>query len=260
MRNRFPAEDVTLFNSDAGRWEHDLTIKFVADYGANVFPVVSAPALMKDLWVDGSDKPMEHKVNPEAPLTFVGLAIWKHRFPSRRAQFCTEILKLRPQRRWIKENVTEDYVRYIGNRRDESKARSATPFRRWDEYFDCEIIAPVFDWTKQMCFDYVKAHGESVNPLYAKGAKKVGCKQCVNGTKDDVLNTALRFPWVIDEIREAEKEVGSSFFPPNMIPGKVVAFVDEVVEWAKTKRGGRQQLFEILHEREACESKYGLCE
>lgn len=260
VRNRYPAEDVIALNTDAGEWEHPLTVKSVDDYSAHVFPVTRVIPLMKDIWADGSGKPEEYGVNPDAPLTFVGLAIWKHRFPSRRAQFCTEILKLRPQRRWVRDNVTDDYVRYIGNRRDESKAREGTPFSRWDEFFDCEVRAPLADWTKQMCFDYVKAHGEPINPLYAQGAKKVGCKQCVNGSKDDILNTAIRFPFVIDEIRQAESEVGATFFPPFTIPGRQIAFVDEVVEWSKTKRGGRQQLFPILHEREACESKYGLCE
>lgn len=37
-------------------------------------------------------------------------------------------------------------------------------------------------------------------------------------------------------------------------------WIDEVVEWSRTDRGGRQ--FNILNqlERPACESKFGLCE
>jgi 3'-phosphoadenosine 5'-phosphosulfate sulfotransferase (PAPS reductase)/FAD synthetase len=37
-------------------------------------------------------------------------------------------------------------------------------------------------------------------------------------------------------------------------------FVDDVVRWARSARGGRQDMFPIMHERPACESKYGLCE
>jgi len=44
------------------------------------------------------------------------------------------------------------------------------------------------------------------------------------------------------------------------VPGKYINTIDEVLEWARTSRAGRQQMFPILHEREGCESKYGLCE
>jgi hypothetical protein len=40
-----------------------------------------------------------------------------------------------------------------------------------------------------------------------------------------------------------------------------VNFIDDVVEWAKTDRGGRQQnIFRVLNEPASCESKFGLCE
>lgn len=55
-------------------------------------------------------------------MTFDKMIEVKRRPPSRKAQFCTEILKLRPQKRWLVENVTDDYERYTGLRRDESGA------------------------------------------------------------------------------------------------------------------------------------------
>jgi predicted SAM-dependent methyltransferase len=36
--------------------------------------------------------------------------------------------------------------------------------------------------------------------------------------------------------------------------------IDQIVEWVHTARGGRRQLLTIMHERQACESEYGLCE
>jgi 3'-phosphoadenosine 5'-phosphosulfate sulfotransferase (PAPS reductase)/FAD synthetase len=67
-------------------------------------------------------------------------------FPSRKAQFCTEYLKLAPQKRWIDENLTAngiDFVRYSGVRRDESATGgSDAPERSWDTYFDCELVQP----------------------------------------------------------------------------------------------------------------------
>lgn len=45
-----------------------------------------------------------------------------------------------------------------------------------------------------------------------------------------------------------------------MVPGLAMNHVDQVVEWAKTTHGGKQQGLHVLYERPACESKFGLCE
>lgn len=129
----------------------------------------------------------------------------------------------------------------------------------WDDYYNCELHHPIVDWTKQMCFDYVKLHGEPINPLYTMGFNRVGCAPCINSGKKDVLAWAQRFPEMIDKVRQYEKEVGRTFFPP-MVPGKEINWVDEVVEWSKTVHGGKQYSLEILYERSSCESDYGLCE
>lgn len=143
---------------------------------------------------------------------------------------------------------------------DESEARSTTPWRQWEEYFDCECMNPIYDWTKQMAFDYVRSFNERVNPLYSLGFNRVGCAPCINSGKDDILNWAQRFPEMIDKVRRWEEQVGRTFFAP-MVPGLATNWVDEVVAWAKTDRGGRQpNMFRVLNEPMACESKFGLCE
>ena len=110
-----------------------------------------------------------------------------------------------------------------------------------------------------MCFDYVRAHGEQVNPLYSLGFMRVGCAPCINSGKDDILNWATRFPEMIDKVRTWEQQVGRTFFAP-CVPGMAINWIDDVVAWAKTDRGGRQNnLFRILPPP-ACESRFGLCE
>ena len=265
VRNRYPKEDVILTNSDAGGWEHRLTKEFVAWYSENVHPVLSTPARVKDMWITPGFAETKG-MDGEAILTFEEMVKIKGRPPSRKAQFCTEKLKLIPQKRWLAEAfgpggqyAGEDYCRYTGVRRDESESRKNAPIESWDEWFDCPLHYPIADWTKQMCFDYVKAHGEQVNPLYSLGFNRVGCAPCINSGKDDVANWDRRSPETIDKVRALELYTGRTFFHP-CVPGKYTNTIDEVVEWARTSRGGRQQLLPVLHEREACESKYGLCE
>jgi 3'-phosphoadenosine 5'-phosphosulfate sulfotransferase (PAPS reductase)/FAD synthetase len=260
--NRYPSEDVLLLNSNAGGNEHPLTTEFVAAYSASIFPVQPVIPLAKD--IDDHPGAMARLgIQPEDLLLFPMLAKIYNRFPSKMAQFCTESLKIKPTLRWVKEHLgpEEEYCRYAGVRRDESKKRRDTPFEAWDDLFDCKVYHPLADWTKQMCFDYVLQYQEPVNHLYTLGFERVGCAPCVNSRKEDIRNWADRFPPMIDKVRAWEEETGKTFFPP-MIPRGEHAYnwVDEVVAWSRTDRGGYQ--FNILKtlEREPCESKFGLCE
>ena len=258
--NRYDASDVILLNSDAGGNEHPLTTEFIEHYSKTVHPVIITNATVADMGTRAKGKIAEMGLKPDDPLTFDLLAMLKQRFPSRRAQFCMEHLKVAPQRRWMQEHLPDgDYVRYTGVRGDESHNRSGTQFNEWDDYFDCDRCNPVFDWTKQMCFDYVRAHDEEVNPLYSLGFTRVGCAPCINSGKDDILRWAQRFPEMIDKVRDWEKRVGRTFFAP-CVPSMKFNFVDDVVAWAGTVRGGKQIGLHVLKERPACESQFGLCE
>lgn len=259
VRNRFPAEDIILLNSNAGGNESPITEAFIDEYSRTVFPVLKAPGIVADMWkTEGFAGTKGLRGTDE--LTFTEMIKIKGRAPSRMAQFCTEKLKLVPQRRWVDEHVTDDYERYTGVRRNESAARKNTPVREWDDYFDCYVNHPITDWTKKMCFEYVTAHGEEYNPLYKLGFGRVGCAPCINSGKDDILLWQQRYPEMIEKVRQMEAETGRTFFAP-MVPGMAINTIDEVLEWATTGRGGRQQDFiRIYEERPACESKFGLCE
>src|SRR5579885_1471849 len=227
-RQTFPQEDILLLNSDAGGNEHPLTEGFIRWYSVNVFPVTVVCALLKDLGDvgtrDGATRERRLTLGEEEPLTFDKLAFVKGIFPSRKAQFCTEHLKLAPQKRWLDDNLTAQgirYARYIG----------------------------------------VRA-GEDINPLYKLGFTRVGCAPCINSSKADIRNWAARFPEMIDKVRRWEQSVGRTFFAP-VVPGKDINWIDEVVTWSRTERGGRQfslPFVEAQAESGTCISKYGLCE
>ncbi len=261
---------IIALNTRAGDNEHPITEQFVADYSREVWPVVVVTPLVRDLGDVGTRDGFEPKrrretLDENAPLTFDLLAWVKGRFPSRKAQFCSEYLKLAPQVRWCLENLVErgyDYERYVGVRRDESLARRDTPDRRWDEYFDTHVNYPIASWRKEHCFAVVEAMGEEVNPLYRMGFGRVGCAPCINSSKEDIRNWSARFPEMIDKVREWERRVGRTFFYP-CVPGMEINWIDDVVAWSKTARGGRQltlPLFEEEAQSGGCVSKYGLCE
>lgn len=276
--NRYPVEDVILTNSPAGNWEDELTLKFIAQYSAKVHPVVMVPGIVGDMWeTPNFTDTFKRKPGNEwaidlvndTELTFTLMVKIKGRAPSRKAQFCTEKLKLVPQRRWIKQQFGpggqfegQAYVRYTGVRRDESDTRKNTPFESWDEWYDCTLYAPIADFTKKMCFDYVEAHGEAYNPLYRMGFNRVGCAPCINSSREDLVMWNLKRPENIAKVERLEADTGRTFFAP-MVPGHYTNGIATVMDWAMTmKRGGHedQPAFPILQERPSCESKYGLCE
>lgn len=263
--NRYPASDVILCNSNAGGNEHPLTEEFVQWYSVNVHPVERIYSTIADMWVTPGAAE-ERGYDGSAVLDFETLIKIKGRAPSRKAQFCTEKLKLIPQKHWIAREfgptgryAGESYVRYTGVRRDESAARKDQAIESWDQWFDCELHCPLADWTKQMCFDYVKAHGENINPLYTLGFSRVGCAPCINSNREDIRNWVMRFPEMIDKVRGWEERTGRTFFSP-IVPGLGTNTIDEVTAWAMCDRGGRQSILPVLLERPTCESKYGLCE
>lgn len=265
VRNRYPAEDIIATNSNAGGWEDPFTEAHIEWYSAEQFPITRTNAIVSDMWETPGFAETKG-LDGSATLTFEEMVSIKGRAPSRKAQFCTEKLKLVPQRRWLRETFGpggrydgEEFCRYTGVRRDESEGRKNTPIQSWDDWFDCDLFAPIADWTKQMCFDYCIAHGEKVNPLYAMGFNRVGCAPCINSGKEDIRNWDIRRPEMIEKVRGLEQRTGRTFFSP-CVPGLRINTIDQVIEWARTSRGGRQQLFPVLHEREGCESKYGLCE
>ena len=265
--NRFPKEDVILLNSDAGGNEHPATTEFIAWFSTNVHPVVTvSPTIADNFKTPGYAETRGFRSSD--PLTFRQMIEIQGRPPSGGAQFCTEILKLRPSVRWIHENIganepdkrIELYIRYTGLRRDESDNRKNTPASENDEFFLCTVHHPIFDWNKPMCFEFCeKVHGQLTNPLYRMGFSRVGCFPCVaNWGRDDIRNWAKRYPAGVVEARKWEATSGITFFPPK-ISGKTRNTVDEVVAWANCERGGKQYSLDVMRPAPVCESKFGLC-
>lgn len=216
---------------------------------------------------------------------FLDICLLHGRFPSRKAKFCTEDLKLAPlfaTRTPILDagGVTVDWV---GERALESKARADKPVleRQREKSGGSRIVyRPIHGWTAADVFAIAKRHGLRPNPLYMIGASRVGCWPCINSQKGEIALVAEHTPEIIDRLRDWERCVSivsrrdrggdgtwSTFFPADKVPGDPDDWargqIDKVVEWTKTSRGGRQ--FDLLREIEAedapaCFSQYGLCE
>ena len=203
---------------------------------------------------------------------FLDLCLWKGRFPSRKAQFCSEELKANTAYEEVIEPILisgKQVWSVRGIRKDESLARANTQQFETDTRYAEEITQfhPIADWTAAEVFKMHKRHGLEPNPLYRLGMGRVGCMPCINASKQELYEISVRFPEHIEKVKEWERIVSlackrqeSTFFAAKTTPFKKVAHIADVVSWSKTAHGGRK--FDLLKTLEppACSSIYGLCE
>jgi len=204
---------------------------------------------------------------------FLDLCLWKGRFPSTRARFCTQELKVFPIQQQVFEPLlcaldTQDIISWQGVRADESQARAK--LSEQDEADNGVInYRPILHWTASDVFDFHRKHGVKWNPLYEQGMGRVGCMPCINCNKAELREIALRFPEEIERVKKWEQIVAraskrgvSTFFVPNMAPENPMGTtLETAVEWSQTARGGRQyDLIIATDDGKQCSSAYGLCE
>jgi 3'-phosphoadenosine 5'-phosphosulfate sulfotransferase (PAPS reductase)/FAD synthetase len=207
---------------------------------------------------------------------YLDLCLWKGRFPSRTAQYCTEELKRNVAVAYQLDLIDAGHrvISWQGIRRDESLSRrNAKKIERiaprlW-------AFRPLVDWTAEQVFELHRKAGVEPNPLYMQGMKRVGCMPCINVGKDQIRQIAARFPEHISRIEKWEELVSraakrghSTFFHKVDEKGASIDAaifarnnIRQTIEWARTSRGGRQfDLMADLIEPKACASMYGLCE
>lgn len=213
---------------------------------------------------------------------FLDLCMWKGRFPSSKARFCTEELKVLP----ITEQVVWPLLRefdqiesWQGIRWDESLARASYVEREGIEPDHERVFAyrPILSWTAEQVFAFHDKHKIKPNPLYSQGMGRVGCMPCINARKSELREIANRFPEVIERLAEWESLVsiaskwGSGTFfcattDPTASDDDDITHethgIRRMVDWARTDRGGRQRnlLASDASEPSQCSSIYGLCE
>lgn len=209
---------------------------------------------------------------------FLDLCLWKGRFPSTRARFCSEELKHVPINTKVIDPLlrsSEAVVSWQGIRAEESPARAKLP--QWeitDPWPKLWLYRPIIRWTADQVFDMHRRHGIRWNPLYEQGMGRVGCMPCIHARKDELRQIAARFPEEVERVETWERLVSetckrgsSTFFEVN--PGsydKINAEdhgIRHAVEWSKTSRGGKQyDLITSMTDQEPpqCSSIYGLCE
>ena len=275
--NKFGSKNIVAVFCDTG-WEHEQTYNHIIETTTSLGVELIT---LKSKKYDG----------------MVDLSIKKKRFPSTMARFCTSELKSIPMIDWVLEQ--NDHLLIIqGIRKDESLSRSKmeencrffkyyfNPYKldkngkpkyhtyrkneiqKWIEKYDDSVLRPVFEWSGQDVIDYIIENGQKPNPLYYKGANRVGCFPCIMSSKKELKAMIELTPEWIDKVNEAEIRAKSSFFPPTYIPkrfcsqtsdkGQKYPNVNDIVNYLSEST---LKLFEDDKTiNKSCMSFYGICE
>lgn len=232
-------------------------------------------------------------------VDFIDLCIKKKRVPSTKSRFCTEELKTKPMIDFVL-SLQDDVTILQGVRNDESEARKH--LKEKDEFFKfyfepfghdkkgkpkfhtyrkkevlafcnkytVDVLRPIIKWTAEMVFAFIFSENLKANPLYYEGFSRVGCFPCIMCRHSEIRLIALYYPERIDRIRDLEKALGRTFFPPNYIPRAYCdrtsinkkgakcyyASIDAVVRYV-LGNPDQEKLFEIP---KGCISVYNICE
>lgn len=283
-------DNMSAVFADTGN-EHELTYEYVQYLNDHIFPIRTVKAdftrqiagkreYVLTKWAEKGvpQSSIDRAAAALVPtgIPFLDLCIWKGRFPSSRAAFCSEELKRNPIITQVQTphlEAGDDVISWQGVRRDESlrrrllsenelKSTHANGAELWN-------YRPILDWTAEDCFAMHRKHGVKHNPLYEMGMGRVGCMPCINCRKDELNEISKRFPEVIERIEQWEQAVkqaskcnAATFFsaPSDDNEWAAKQTIRVFVEWSKTARGGKQFDFLRMDDGPVCTSIYGLCE
>ncbi|MBM9570191.1 phosphoadenosine phosphosulfate reductase family protein [Citrobacter sedlakii] len=324
------------------RWAKRQVIRMGAHRGVIMPSLARSDTKFGQEWLHTAERSgIEFETALEAALSvlhpsgnsFLDAALLHGKFPMMRDRFCTDELKIQIAFDAAIKPLLDDgdvVVQWSGVRADESDKRAGYDRFARDER-DPDFLynfLPIHKWTAADVFALHKYFGITPNPLYTQGASRVGCMNCVLCTKEEISETAARWPEHIEKHHEWEKKVRlasrwvhwmsvgtvsqswmrvqlgvrdvirfeldevtgeevalrkrypvnlgqevklyglepdaqhidwSGFYGPRGNMGAPSAL--DVVEWAKTGRGGKvYDLVKASLDTAVCSSRYGLCE
>lgn len=191
-------------------------------------------------------------------------------FASGVVKFCTRQLKVIPVQNFFAEQRVLQKVKpinAIGIRAEESASRAN--LAEIEEQDEATVWRPLIAWREQQVIDIHTEERMPPNPLYIKGAARVGCYPCIFARKHQIRHMSYTDPARVDHIADLErrvnelrqeqgKEPNATFFKSRRAD-KEPMNIYEIVEWSRTdnKHGYLDDVEDI--EEEGC-MRWGLCE
>ena len=143
------------------------------------------------------------KVAVEKMLNEKGIDLFYQSVENRK--LCCSIRKKHP----LKKALQGMNVWICGLRREQSITRYATSLVEWDEENlpgrqagELIKLNPLYEWSEQQVWDYIKKNNVPFNPLHDKGFASIGCQPCTRAIKPGEDIRSGRWWWEETENRE----------------------------------------------------------
>lgn len=111
---------------------------------------------------------------------------------------CCGIRKIEPLRRAFRGFDAW----FCGLRRDQSVTRTEIQPVEWDSANELVKVNPLYDWTNDDVWAYIKAHDVPYNTLHDQGFPSIGCASCTRAVKPGEDIRAGRWWWEEPEKKE----------------------------------------------------------
>lgn len=190
--------------ADTG-WEADETYRYINDV---LQPAIGPIEVVRaDIRVQPDRLALVDEVESIlgiSPSAMVRACVSEAAIPSHAAKFCTRTLKVAPIRDFHQRMMAADWraiVSCVGIRASESEARSRYPEWEIDPGLDVIRWSPILSWSEREVVDIHRRHGLPPNPMYLRGAPRVGCNPCIHARKSQF---ALLDPRRVAAIRRLE--------------------------------------------------------
>jgi 3'-phosphoadenosine 5'-phosphosulfate sulfotransferase (PAPS reductase)/FAD synthetase len=238
-------------------------------------------------WVLDEVEDIERIIGRRSPM--VRLCAHKGMFPSRVIRFCTQYLKVWTVKQLFEEYRDESPLNVVGIRSEESFARAQLPEWEHDMSLGVDVWRPLIHWTEQDVIDIHRKHGVPPNPLYLKGAARVGCWPCIFSRKGELRMMAMISPERVEIMRRMEKIIerlavhryglqgetleSKGYVAPTWFQSRDNVYdeergrwvgecwpIERVLKWAFSKYGGKEEeKFAALPHEGGC-FRWGLCD
>jgi len=113
-------------------------------------------------------------------------------------KLCCHLRKTEPLKRALKGHK----IWIAGLRRDQSITRINLQPVEWDEANQIIKVHPLYNWTQQDVWKYIKQNNVPYNTLHDKGYPSIGCEPCTRAVKPGEDERAGRWWWEEPEKRE----------------------------------------------------------
>jgi DNA sulfur modification protein DndC len=194
----------------------------------------------------------------KAGKTFIEMVRARGMFPSSDIKNCTSDLKRDVIEKLMKKVATERGVKVVVNctgiRAAESKKRSrkipiainkrmtTTVLKDGSQKRLCWDLMPIFNWSKEDVFGYIRKSGQETHWAYGVGMSRLSCCFCILANKSDLRISAKYNPELLEELAALEVEIGHTM---KMVNGKPIGIKEFIFGEAQADDASNEEGEEV---------------